>query len=646
MLAWWHLAFTFPVLGESSTFKLVERAGKTHCSGSALWEGISRGRNDCRAKCERESRCSYFSLWLSRGESWCRLTASCSGREEHEDVGISIYEKQSNGTTARHAGSTDEAPQPALPLTPQTLVMTAENLTLSPLLTATSNVGVEWKKLTDYDCKEHKVVPISRNVSSALECQNWCVATPGCDSVVIWNLEGLLIKKCFLRSRIVEKSCSSTPTVDVWIPQGCFKNGFWPGLTTHWIVSAGQIRRFVVYIPRKAVLSAEKLPLWLLLHGSWSSPEEMIWRASLIELAEREGFVFVAPEATHMKHIAWHPREFDVGLHSEAMPRSPNDVYFVKELLAVMEDRHCIDLQRVYCVGYSNGGRMCMRLASELENRFAAMAVVSGLRFPKPNNATSPMPIVAIHGTEDRTNPWKGSGRFYWNEGVEEAFQRWVLFDNCTGNRSQTVISMGVTLFSYDHCSQGAEMKLVRVDGSGHTWPGSTVWWNETLLGPVFRQWSANDFIVDFLKRHALQDPPSRLHSWARFAAPKNAAPKRLRLTTRTSTVLLLPPSMTASTGMTPTSVEEVSSTTTSVLADQALGELIVKDDKSSTARSKSFGSVFTVAVAISVVSLAPALFLAWRCINNARDDTKESDGENLLMPTGRQVSRDRLQHQ
>lgn len=89
-------------------------------------------------------------------------------------------------------------------------------------------------------------------------------------------------------------------------------------------------------------------------------------------------------------------------------------------------------MRRVYCTGYSNGGRFCSRLASELSDRIAAIAPVSGLRYPTRNNATRPMPLLAFHGDSDWVNPWDGHGATYWALSIQEVALKWAAFNGCS----------------------------------------------------------------------------------------------------------------------------------------------------------------------------------------------------------------------
>ncbi|CAK0884143.1 unnamed protein product, partial [Prorocentrum cordatum] len=168
-------------------------------------------------------------------------------------------------------------------------------------------------------------------------------------------------------------------------------------------------------------------------------------------------------------------RMLNVALHSQVEdPSLPDDVEYTRAVLReVAQGRRLpIDLADVRCVGFSRGARFCSRLASQLSSFLAGVAAVGGVRFPEPNNATRPMPIIAFHGTDDPVNPIRGSGDpSYWHSSVDAAVRRWARFNGCEeSSRSQAA---GVVTISHTKCADGADVRLLRMAGAGHTWPGS-----------------------------------------------------------------------------------------------------------------------------------------------------------------------------
>jgi len=160
-------------------------------------------------------------------------------------------------------------------------------------------------------------------------------------------------------------------------------------------------------------------------------------------------------------------------------------------------------MTRIRCVGFSRGGRFCSRLASELSSFISAIAPVSGVRFPDPNNSTRPMPIIAFHGTSDPVNPWQGNGNpQYWHEPVLGAVQRWSDKNGCMTYKEHEVTSNVIYCMHLD-CKDNADVYLVQIRGGGHTWPGTNWTYKPAWrYGKVNKDIDANEKIFDFFAQH------------------------------------------------------------------------------------------------------------------------------------------------
>jgi len=199
-------------------------------------------------------------------------------------------------------------------------------------------------------------------------------------------------------------------------------------------------------------------------------------------------------------------RAFNVGLNLQAMPGQADEVGYATAVLHEISLRYCIDQTRVFCTGLSNGGRLCMRFASAMPGVFSAMAVVSSIRYPEPNLATSPMRLIAFHGTADTTNPYWGGGKAdYWGpDSVVQAAAKWADFNGCT-KTSGNQLSLGISYTNHTGCRENANVVLVSVRDGGHEWPylsehASTFkcgdadmtleqWWDVTSLDTTWAVW-------------------------------------------------------------------------------------------------------------------------------------------------------------
>ena len=96
-----------------------------------------------------------------------------------------------------------------------------------------------------------------------------------------------------------------------------------------------------------------------------------------------------------------------------------DDVAFVRTVIEKLTATHGIDPERVFAVGYSNGGQMVMRLAHEAPELIAGAAVIAAT-MPAPDNflvaeaPAVPMPVLLIHGTKDPIVPYTGGEMRWW----------------------------------------------------------------------------------------------------------------------------------------------------------------------------------------------------------------------------------------
>jgi len=77
---------------------------------------------------------------------------------------------------------------------------------------------------------------------------------------------------------------------------------------------------------------------------------------------------------------------------------------------AAREANYCVDLDRMYATGQSNGGMMTYQIGATLAHRLAAIAPISGsLHWNYAVQPTEPIPVLAVTGTHDSTVPANGT---------------------------------------------------------------------------------------------------------------------------------------------------------------------------------------------------------------------------------------------
>src|SRR3970040_1470534 len=107
--------------------------------------------------------------------------------------------------------------------------------------------------------------------------------------------------------------------------------------------------------------------LVFVLHGGGGTGRNMERMTRFSELADREGFIAVYPDAVERN---WNDGRDAPNIR--AQQENVDDVGFIGALIALLTREFGIDPRRVHSTGISNGAFMSQRLAGELRGRSAA----------------------------------------------------------------------------------------------------------------------------------------------------------------------------------------------------------------------------------------------------------------------------------
>jgi polyhydroxybutyrate depolymerase len=270
-------------------------------------------------------------------------------------------------------------------------------------------------------------------------------------------------------------------------------------------------RLYQLYVPA-SYGSATPTPLVIDLHGYLSGAEGQAMMSDFGTFSENAGFVVATPQGNGPLPY-WNAVPHD---------ELPDDVQFVSDVIDDVSSRLCIDPDRVYVAGFSNGAFLASLVACRLSDRVAAVAVVAGLQMPADCAPSRPVPILGIHGTDDRFVTFDGSPNvgldsLTWNAESTRAFENlpfapardalaeWATINGCVSPSRDEPVAASVTVVRYDGCGDGATVELVVVEGGGHTWPGSAFSQaSASILGPTTTEIAANDEIWAFFTAHPM----------------------------------------------------------------------------------------------------------------------------------------------
>jgi polyhydroxybutyrate depolymerase len=278
------------------------------------------------------------------------------------------------------------------------------------------------------------------------------------------------------------------------------------------LTSGGVARTYFLHVP-PSDNGMQPLPVVLDFHGYAEGASLHRTTSMLGSFGDAHGFITITPQGTGSV-----PR-WDTTLGGD-------DLRFVGDLIDSIEQTLCVDERRVYATGYSNGAMLTAAIACQLSDRVAAIAPVAGIIEVTGCSPRRPVPVVAFHGTADPIVAYDGgvgpglknlpapdgSGRTLGDLGslptfaaIPDAIAAWARLDGCDGSApTSTTVASDVSLLSFA-CPAPVAVQLFRVEGGGHSWPGSQFTASiAAFVGPTTMSINADDLMWAFFQAHPL----------------------------------------------------------------------------------------------------------------------------------------------
>jgi polyhydroxybutyrate depolymerase len=233
------------------------------------------------------------------------------------------------------------------------------------------------------------------------------------------------------------------------------------GVSSQQLMSGQRQRGYGLFVP-PGYDGHQRLPLVLDLHGSGGSSAGQA-RNSGLEMVSASGERFIVATLDAV----------DARWNVPIQNGRPDDVAYVSDVIEHVAARVCTDLALVYATGFSGGARMTSLLGCKLGERIAAIAPVSGLRLPGAGCNGRPVPVLTFHGLADPQNTYDGhvpDRGEEWLESVPEALAGWARHDSCKGDAILDDPPGPLSTMRYEGCADGAEVRIIRIDGLGHAW--------------------------------------------------------------------------------------------------------------------------------------------------------------------------------
>ncbi len=293
-----------------------------------------------------------------------------------------------------------------------------------------------------------------------------------------------------------------------------------PGEEKVTTTSDGDERWYFRHVP-PSYDGTKPTPVVLDLHGYSEGAAVHVKMSDLGAYGDQHGFITLTPQGSGTAVPRW-----DTALDSP-------DLDFIGKLLDEADDTLCVDKDRVFVTGLSNGAFLTSSVACRYADRIAAAAPVAGIRDIDGCDPARPVPVVAFHGTADTFVAYDGgygssvaklpspdgSGKTIGQGAattttapgaakpptIEEITATWARRNGCSAKKTEQKVTSDVTLLAWS-CPKGDEAELYRVEGGGHSWPGSAFSQQvASVVGKTTISISADEIMWKFFQAHPLR---------------------------------------------------------------------------------------------------------------------------------------------
>lgn len=269
-------------------------------------------------------------------------------------------------------------------------------------------------------------------------------------------------------------------------------------------------RPYLLQGPQAGGTAGNGVPLIVELHGRGIDAETFDRMTGFGALGGEAGFALALPSAVG---DIWND-----GRDVAPEGRRLDDVGYLAAVIDDATARLPIDPRRIYVVGMSNGATMAGRLASELAERIAAVAQVAGTAgagIVACCRPACPVPIFNIHGSGDDYAPYEGGirhslrGRVVLRHaagpsiGVDDWAGFWIAANGALEGPTLGALPPDTTIRTWHGPTPLSDVAFYRIEGGGHTWPGSRFSLPALLFGRTSRTFDATRESWEFLAAHA-----------------------------------------------------------------------------------------------------------------------------------------------
>lgn len=165
--------------------------------------------------------------------------------------------------------------------------------------------------------------------------------------------------------------------------------------------AAGKEMEYTLFVP-SGYQKDKQTPLIVALHGLGSNPQQIIRYAGLTRLAEKHGYIVVAPMGYNSR--GWYGSLGQTSRRSKPENLGELSEKDVMNVLGRVRKEYNVDEKRIYLLGHSMGGGGTWHLGIKYSDVWAALAPIAPAIYRSPDELEKikHIPVIVVQGAKDR----------------------------------------------------------------------------------------------------------------------------------------------------------------------------------------------------------------------------------------------------
>ena len=272
-------------------------------------------------------------------------------------------------------------------------------------------------------------------------------------------------------------------------------------------------RHYLLFVPQ-TLDPKLPAPVVMMLHGAGGTAAGAASHYGWCELALKEHFIAVFPEATRFDltqpaSFANNPPLWNDGSgRGFAGSNRIDDVGYLRVVLDDIARKYNVDVHRLYCTGFSNGASMTFRAGIELSDQLAAIAPISGHLWQADAKPAQQLPLFFLFGDADPFNPMDGGvARGPWGGAdrrppLQRSVDRWIKTLGIAPDAHTIRDELDIHAARYGDEHGPRQIIVYTIHNLGHEWPGHGRVLPPALTGPDSNAVDATQLVWEFFKSH------------------------------------------------------------------------------------------------------------------------------------------------